>query len=243
MSWVAHDLEPYVFQRKVGRAPIAISFAALVLGSWGPDLFTKWFTYGTGAFGIQLKASDPVRFQRGWPGAGFTHSLTFGVAVAALVLLVTRSKPWALGLLAGVTLHTLSDTGDTVGTMLFFPWTHHFSVGLWAYTADLGRITDAGAYYSGPAFAWDALWVLMTLACWPILRASYFRERIAPRDGFWTWVGARLPEHATLALYRGAMFFGVCRFAGWMIWAHVLHGYPFDPTFGGPHWAHGASIS
>jgi hypothetical protein len=22
--------------------------------------------------------------------------------------------------------------------------------------------------------------------------------------------------------------------------AHVLHSYPFDPTFGGPHWAHGS---
>ena len=40
----------------------------------------------------------------------------------------------------------------------------------------------------------------------------------------------------------GAMFFGVCRFAVWMLWAHVLHHYPFDPTWGGPHWAHAVRL-
>ena len=242
MSWVAHYLEPYIFQRKLGGRAVAISFVALVLGSWGPDLFTKWFTYGTNLAGFHLKASDPVQFQRGWPGAGFTHSLTFGVVLAGLVYLLTRSKPWTLGLLIGIWLHTLSDSGDTVGTMLFFPWTHHFAAGAWAYTADLGRITDAGAYYSGPAFVWDALWVAAVLLCWPMLRRSYFHETVAARDGFWGWVGRRRSEAFLLALYRGAFFFGVCRFAGWMLWAHVLHHYPFDPTWGGPHWAHGVHL-
>ena len=35
MSWAAHDLEPYVFQRHLGKGA-AISFVAVVLGSWGP---------------------------------------------------------------------------------------------------------------------------------------------------------------------------------------------------------------
>ena len=70
MSWAAHDLEPYVLQRKLGKA--RVSFAALVIGSWGPDLVTKWFVYGTNVFGLHLKANDPARFHRGWPGAGLT---------------------------------------------------------------------------------------------------------------------------------------------------------------------------
>ncbi len=140
MSWIAHDLEPYLFQRKLG-AGVAISFVALVLGSWGPDVVTKWFVYGTNVVG---------------PLSGFV---------------------------------------------------------------------------------WEALWVAAALACWPILRRSYFRERIAPRDGFWAWSGRLLPEDALLTLYRGAIFFGVYRFATWMHWAHVLHHYPFDLTWGGPHWA------
>ena len=242
MSWVAHDLEPYVFQRKFGGNATAISFAALVLGSWGPDMLTKWFVYGTNVVGLHLKAPDPVRFQRGWPGAGFTHSLTFGVVLAGVVYLVTRSRPWALGLLIGIWLHALSDTGDTVGSMLLFPWTHHFTLGAWAYTVQTGRLSDAAAYYSGPGFVWDAIWVALALACWPILRSSYFDEKVAPRDGFWAWTSRALPKDAVLALYRGALFFGVCRFVGWMLWAHVLHHYSFDLTWGGPHWANAVRL-
>lgn len=235
MSWVAHDVEPYVFQRKLGGG-FAISFVALVLGSWGPDLVTKWFAYGVGLAGVEFKASDPTRYQRGWPGVGFTHSLTFGVVVAVLVYTITRSKGWAIGLLIGIWLHVLSDTGDTQGVMLFFPWTHHFAFGAWKYAATLGRLDDAGAYYSGPGFLWDAFWIVAALLSWRVLRRSYFHERIAPRDGFWAWGGRLLPEHALVAVYRGAIFFGICRFTVWMLWAHVLHHYPFDPTWGGPHW-------
>jgi hypothetical protein len=242
MSWIAHDLEPYLFHRKLGKRAIPISFAALVLGSWGPDLFTKWFTYGTNIAGLHLKASNPTQFQRGWPGAGFTHSLTFGVVLAVVVYALTRNKPWTLGLLLGIWMHTFSDTLDTVGTMLFFPWTHHFAIGLWAYAAYLGRVTDAGAYFSGPALLWDSFWVVAALACSPMLRRSYFVERIAVRDGFWARAGRWLPEDALLAVYRGAFFWGVCRFTGWVLWAHVLHHYSFDLTFGGPHWAHGVHL-
>jgi hypothetical protein len=240
MSWVAHDLEPYVFQRKIGGSAVAISFVALVLGSWGPDLLTKWFVYGTNVAGLHLKADDPVQFHRGWPGAGFTHSLTFGVVLAAVVYVLTRSKPWAIGLLIGIWLHAVSDTGDTVGSMLFFPWTHHFTLGAWVYTVQSGRISDTAAYYSGLGFVWDSIWVAAALASWPVLRRSYFRERIAPRDGFWSWSGRLLSEDALLVLYRGAIFFGICRFATWMLWAHVLHHYPFDLSWGSPHWAHAA---
>ena len=238
MSWVAHDLEPYLLQRKLGKSAVAVSFAALVLGSWGPDIATKWFVHGLTLGGLHLKASNPAQFHRGWPGVDFTHSLTFGVAVGGLVYLLTRSKPWAIGLMAGLWLHTLSDLGDTVGVMLFFPFTTHiYSLGAWA-NADAGsRISDAAEYYSGPGFVWDAIWVALALASWQILRRSYFRKRIAPRDGFWAWAGRRLPEDALLVLYRGAIFFGICRFATWMLWAHVLHHYPFDPAWGGPHWA------
>jgi hypothetical protein len=70
-----------------------------------------------------------------------------------------------------------------------------------------------------------------------VLTSRYFRERVAPNDPFWGWAGRRVPDHALLAIYRGALFFGACRWAAWLIWAHVVHHYPFDPTWGGPHWA------
>jgi LexA-binding, inner membrane-associated putative hydrolase len=206
VSWVAHDLEPYVFQRKLGKTA-GIPFVAPSCSAPGGRTCSP--------SGSRTASGSPGSSQRGWPGVGFTHSLTFGVAVAATVYLLARSKPWALGLLIGIWLHTLSDSGDTVGTMLFFPWTHHFALGAWRYTAHLGRWEDAAAYYSGPAFVWDALWIALALACWPVLRRSYFHERIAPRDCFWAWSGRLLPEHALVALYRD----------------------PFDPSWGGPRWA------
>jgi membrane-bound metal-dependent hydrolase YbcI (DUF457 family) len=236
VSWVAHDLEPYVFQRKLWKGA-GISFVAVLLGSWGPDMFTKWLAYGTSIAGWKVQANDPTRFHRGWPGVGFTHSLTFGVVLAAVVYACTRSGPWAIGLLLGVWFHVLSDTGDTVGVMLFFPWTHHFAFGAWQYAATLGRYQDGAAYYSGPGFMWDAFWIVALLLSFRVMRRSYFHERIAPRDGFWAWSGRLMPEHALVALYRGAIFFGLCRFVTWMLWAHVLHHHAFDPTWGGPHWA------
>ena len=62
----------------------------------------------------------------------------------------------AYSFLIGQWAHSLTDTGDTVGTMLFFPFTTHlFSIGAWAYAGELGRQVDAGAYFSGLGFVWD----------------------------------------------------------------------------------------
>jgi len=158
--------------------------------------------------------------------------------LAALVFLLTRSKAWSIGLLIGLWIHVLSDLWDTVGVMLFFPFTtKHFAAGAWAYHVETGRLQDAASYYSGLGLVWDAFWLVLALACWRILRREYFLRHVTPVDGFWSFAGRHLPEAALLALYRGALFFGVCRFAGWMIWAHVLHDYPFDLSWGGPGWA------
>ena len=76
MSWAAHDLEPYAFQKHLG---LKVAFVPLLIGSYAPDLMTKWFVYGIHLGPWALKASNPAQFHRGWPGVGFTHSLTFGV--------------------------------------------------------------------------------------------------------------------------------------------------------------------
>jgi hypothetical protein len=131
----------------------------------------------------------------------------------------------------------LSDVEDSVGVMLFFPFTTDtYSLGLWANVDAGSRNLDAAAYYSGLGMLWDAMWVAVALASWRVLRASYFREHVAPHDGLWARAGRWLPEDALLALYRGAVFFGVCRFAAWVLWAHLLNDYPFDFSWGGPHW-------
>ena len=234
LSWAAHDLEPYVIQKHLGRR---VAFVPLLIGSYAPDLASKWFVYGITLFGVKLKADDPAQFHRGWPGVGLTHSLVFGVVVALAIYAVSRREVVAYSFLIGQWAHALTDIGDTVGSMLFFPFTTHlFSVGAWAYAGQTGRFTDAGAYYSGFGFVWDGVWVVWGLLCWRVLTRAYFSSTVRQADPFWGWAGRYLSETALLALCRVAFFYGICRWTAWLIWAHVVKGYPFDLTWGGPHW-------
>lgn len=234
MSWAAHDLEPYVIQRHLG---LKIAIVPLLIGSYAPDLMSKWFVYGINLFGHKLKAHDPIQFHRGWPGVGFTHSLVFGVAIALLLYVTLRSKAWALSFLIGQWAHALTDTGDTVGTMLLFPFTtHHFAAGAWVYAGYTGRWTDAGAYYSGLGFVWDGIFLVWGLFSWRILTKEYFHSTIVHADALWGKLGKVLPVTALLVLYRASFFYGAARWTGWLIWAHVVHRYQFDLSWGGPHW-------
>ena len=238
MSWAAHDLEPYAIQRHLGGK---VAIAPLLIGSYSPDLASKWFVYGVGAFGYELKADDPTQFHRGWPGVGFTHSLAFGVVLAAVVFLLTRSRIWSLSLLIGQWAHAFTDMGDTIGTMLFFPFsTETIDIGAWAYAGQVGRELDAGAYFSGLGFVWDGVFVVYGLISWRILTRGYFRETIVPADPLWGWLGRRVPETALLALYRASFFYGTTRWVAWLLWAHVLKDFPFDFSWGGPQWVDAA---
>ena len=242
MSWAAHDLEPYAIQRHLGGR---VAIVPLLLGSYSPDLATKWFTYGIEIFGVELEAEDPIRFHRGWPGFGFTHSLVFGVAVGLLLLLAFRGRRWAnvwaLSFVIGQWAHALTDVGDTVGSMLFFPFTTaNVHADAWAYAAQTGRFTDAGAYYSGLGWVWDGVWVVYGLLAWRVLTRAYFVETIVPADPFWSWLGRFAPDTALLTLYRASFFYGSARWLAWLIWAHVVHDFEFDLTWGGPHWVDAA---
>lgn len=240
MSWAAHDLEPYVFQRHLGRLGLKVAFVPLLIGSYSPDLATKWFVYGIDVLGVHVGAEDPAQFHRGWPGAGFTHSLTFGVALG-LLLWWAGGRVWGISFMIGQWAHALSDVGDTVGSMLFFPFSMtHVHVDAWAYAVEAGRLTDAAAYFSGPGLVWDAFWIGLGLLCWRALRRDYFLGTIVPADPIWRRLGRRIPEEGLLTLYRVAFFYGTFRWAAWLVWAHMVSDYPFDVTWGGPHWVESA---
>ncbi|MFN0147175.1 MAG: metal-dependent hydrolase [Dehalococcoidia bacterium] len=244
MSWATHDVEPYVIKRHIERLELklgfGISFLAILIGSWSPDLLTKWFVYGIQVGGYEIKAEDPAQFHRSWPGMGFTHSLFFGVIIALAVWLIFHRKSWAMtwaiGLMIGNWAHVLSDTLDSNGVMLFFPISLsnvHFDA--WAYAGSEGRFLDGQAYFSSLGFVWDGFWIAMVLLNYRVLRADYFRTAIV-KDPIWGFLGRWMPEHALLALYRGAFFFGVCRWTAWLIWVHVLNDSPLDLSWGGPSW-------
>ena len=98
MSWAAHDLEPYVIQRELGRR---VAFVPLLAGSYAPDMTSKWFVYGINLFGLELKADNPAQFHRGWPGVGFTHSLAYGVVIGLLLYLIWRNEVVAYSFVIG----------------------------------------------------------------------------------------------------------------------------------------------
>ena len=233
MSWAAHDLEPYAIQR---HSKLKLAFVPVLIGSYAPDLMTKWFVYGINIGPWHLKADNPIQFHRGWPGFGFTHSLTFGLLVGLVIWKVFGSKTWGIGFVVGHWAHALTDMGDTVGTQLLFPWTQHFHLDAWAYAGQVGRELDAAAYFSGLGGMWDAVWIVYGLYSWRVLTREYFDKYIVPADRFWGWAGGLLPQLALLTLYRAAFFYGTTRWIAWTIWAHVIHDYPYDLTWGGPHW-------
>jgi hypothetical protein len=70
-----------------------------------------------------------------------------------------------------------------------------------------------------------------------MLRREYFLQTIVPADGVCTWARGFLPEVALLTIYRASFFYGATRGTVWMLWAHVVHHYPIDLSWGGPHWA------
>ena len=229
MSLAAHEFENYLLQRKTAAK---VSFLALAIGGLGPDLFTKFFVY-------HVSPENAARFHRGFPGVGFSHSLFFGVVLALLVLRFTRSRTWALGLMIGLWAHVLTDTGDTAGVMIFFPFSlEPVSFGMWRhYTAD-GPYGDAAAYYSSLGGVWDFFWMGMTLLFARVtLTGSYFRRVVVPADArAWRWIQrhTRLPERALLLLYQGLFFYAFARMTTWFLLARLQWRTPFQPTWGGP---------
>lgn len=236
MSWAAHEFENYFLQKHLGAKA---SFFGIVVGTFAPDLFTKFFVY---------QSDDPAQFHRGWPGVGFTHSLAFGVVFALVVLVLTRSRGWALGLLVGQWAHVLTDIADTAGVMPFFPFsTEPVTISMWKHAAAEGRYGDAAAYYSSLGGAWDLIWLVITVVfARQALRADYFRNVIVPADPrVWAWLhrSLRLGENGLLLLYRGFFFYGVGRMTSWFIYARLGARAPFQPVWGGPVYVRGNDLS
>ena len=126
--------------------------------------------------------------------------------IAFLIWKGFGSKLWAVSFLIGHWAHALTDTGDTVGTMLLFPWTFHFHLNAWAYAGQTGRLTDAAAYFSGLGGMWDLVWIVYGFFSWRVLTSVYFDNVIYRADAFWPWAEPGRPaRRADHALPRGVL--------------------------------------
>ncbi|MGD9696752.1 MAG: metal-dependent hydrolase [Thermoleophilia bacterium] len=237
MSWAAHDLEPYLFRVKLGGI---ISLPLCLAGSYSPDILSKWAVYGIGWSGRHKLVDDPVQLHRGFPGVGFTHSLAFGVLLAGLIYLASKNRSWALSFLLGCWAHVFSDTLDSVGVMVFFPFSDwHLHLDVWEYVGQAGRKEDAIAYYTSLGGAWDALWAIWLAVHWRMFTSEYFHREIVPKDSFWLWMRTKASDAAMLTLYRASAFFGVASIIGWFAWALFINEFhnAIDWSLGAPHWA------
>jgi membrane-bound metal-dependent hydrolase YbcI (DUF457 family) len=243
MSWAAHELESVILHKHL-KVAWRISYMAILIGALLPD-FTKLPVYGLNIAGHELlKADNVFQYHRGWPGMGPTHSLMFGVLVAVVVYLLTRSAPWAIGLMLGQWTHVLTDTADSVGCMVFFPFTtQHYSLGMWQYSPQMGRYGDTASYYSGLGGVWDFFWLMvLLLVARRALGERYFREHVEPTDEFWPWLRRRFhaPDRMLRAIFRAYVFYGACRIFGWFLWARFVNpnrGEQYlDWSWGGPGW-------
>ena len=176
MSWAAHQFEVYALQAHLPRKMVGkVSFFAIFLGDFTPDFLSKFWVYGVTIGGTHYGASVPHQWHRGWPGMGITHTVAFGVAVAALLWLWRRNRAVTVGLALGCAVHVVADIGDTAGVMLLFPFsTASFTLHLWAYGASSsgGKYLDAAAYYSSFGVVADVLWLLALVLSWRASQTS-----------------------------------------------------------------------
>lgn len=238
MSWAAHELENFYFLKHLTRR---VSYLGLLVGALAPDFLTKLYTYGFEIGGVHFQADNPAQFHRGWPGMGFTTSLMAGLIFAALIYLISkRNKAWFLGVLVGYSAHVITDSLDSAGVMMFWPfYNENISVGLWAYGALEGKSGDAIAYFSSFGAIVDMAWILIVvLFAWRTLSRDFFLKVVRPVDPAWGWLERKLkwPERAQLAFYRAFFFYGACRVISWTIWVHLIEGVAYDFSWGGPQW-------
>jgi membrane-bound metal-dependent hydrolase YbcI (DUF457 family) len=179
-----------------------------------------------------------------------THTVAFGVAVAAVLWLWRRNRAVTVGVALGCAVHVVADIGDTAGVMLLFPFsTASFTLHLWAYGATTtgGKYLDAAAYYSSFGVVADVVWLVALLFSWRALTRDHWRAEVVPAEPrLWSRLGTVMPERALLALYRGLFFFGLCRMIAWTLWARLFAepGFvgPVDLSVEGPWWIEARSL-
>ena len=90
------------------------------------------------------------------------------------------------------------------------------------------------------------VWIVYGLFSWRVLTRAYFERHIYTADRLWTVANRVVSVGALLVVYRAAFFYGTSRWIAWTLWAHVVHHYPYDLSWGGPHWvdaAHSPSLT
>ena len=171
MCWFSHDLEPYAF--KILSRRVLLTW--LLFGSVSPDIFTKFF----------IESGWIPVFQHRHIGIGVTHTLFFGVVVAIIIYFLAKRKVGhdyavraSTSFLIGQWSHVLLDSLDSVGLMIFFPFSEKFfALSFWSYAAQLGHWGDLYVFYHSIAlFIETIVFVFVWLKAWRFLLPREFEK-------------------------------------------------------------------
>lgn len=152
MCWLAHVTEQFVFKKH----GLKLDLRWLLVGGLAPDVF------GLLKVGIYtgLIAMEQHRGQQ----LGTFHTPFFGLLLTLGVYLVyTRRASWkptlgakltAVSVLVGQWSHIVSDSFDSKGCMLFYPFSKvRYPLSLWEYRADRGFVNDFIYFHWGNLYA------------------------------------------------------------------------------------------
>ena len=166
-----------------------------------------------------------------------------------VVLAVTRSRSWALGILIGQWAHVLTDFADTAGDDALLPVLdragHDRACG--STPQPKGATAMPPPTTSSLGGVWDLFWLVITLVfAWRALTPDLLPhdDRRRRPEG----LGLVAPQAPTARgraadVLLGIMFYGLGRLATWFVFARVDAGADLDVNWGGPSWVVGNDLS
>lgn len=212
MCWLAHLTEQFIFKKHAGR----LDLRWLLVGATVPDVF------GLLKVAIYTGLIDHKQHRSGQLGT--FHTPFFGVLMALGVYLFylhgagwrpnLRAKLMTLSVLVGQWSHIISDSFDSKGCMLFYPFSKtRYPMGFWEYRADRGLVNDFIYFHWGQPYAPIIEFGFAAWAAW-----------ILYRDGTLQWGRMVIPVPA---LYPKLLFVGYGLFIWLPFVALRLGGYDF----------------
>ena len=152
MSWLAHFTEQVVFKKHMPK----LDLRWLLIGGMAPDAL--------GLLKILIYTRVLEYEQHRGMEFGAMHTLFFGFLIAGIVYFYYLRKNnwirndvaimWSVSVLIGEFSHIISDSFDSKGCMLFWPYlTEQYGIGFWEYRAHYGLSNDFMYFHWGNVWA------------------------------------------------------------------------------------------
>lgn len=181
MCWLAHITEQLIFKKHAAK----LDLRWLLVGGTVPDIF--------GLLKVAIYAGLIDYQQHRGGQLGTFHTPFFGLLMASLIYLfyfrnshwkpTVRAKLAAISLLVGQWSHIVSDSFDSKGCMLLYPFSKvRYPIGFWEYRADRGLVNDFIYFHWGQPYAPLIEYSFAAWAAWILYRGGKLQwgDRVIP---------------------------------------------------------------